>query len=71
MGEKIKTLAIGVVLGNDVEIELNHPLTRNSDEQIHIQSNKLRLEMSKRDYILYATTILSAERRLKIIKGIK
>ena len=70
MGEKIKTLSKGKILNNIFEIELNHPSSSGQDEQIHIQSDKFRFEMDKKDYIKYALSILVAEKNLKGIKCI-
>jgi hypothetical protein len=71
MGEKIKILSKGRILNVDFEIELNHPVLNGQDEQIHIQSDKFRIEMDKKDYVKYALSILVAEKNLKKIKGIK
>jgi len=71
MGEKIKTLAAVEILKNKFEIELNHPLSFGKDQQVHIQSNKFRFEMDKKDYIKYALAILVAEKNLKNLKDIK
>jgi len=71
MGEKIKILAKGRLLGSDIEIELNHPPSQGCDEQIHLQSEKLRLEIDKKDYIQYALTILFAEKNLRRLKKLK
>ncbi len=71
MGEKIKTLSRGKLLNTDFEIELNHPTIIGQDQQIHIQSDKFRFEMDKKDYIQYALSILVAEKNLKSLKGIK
>ncbi len=71
MGEKIKTLSKGSILNVDFEVELNHPLSKGKDQQIHIQSDKFRLEMSKTDYIRYALTVLVAKKNLKKLKNIK
>lgn len=71
MGEKIKILSKGKILNSNFEIELNHPTTNEQDEQIHIQSDKFRLEMDKKDYIKYALSILVAAKNLKILKGLK
>ena len=71
MGEKIKTLSKGKLLDIDFEIELNHPPSRGQDEQIHIQSDKFRFEMDKKDYLKYALSVLVAEKNLKNLKGFK
>ena len=71
MGEKIKTLSKGKLLNIDFEVELNHPPRAGLDQQIHIQSDKFRFEIDKKDYIKYAFSILVAEKNLKNLKGIK
>ena len=71
MGEKIKILSKGKVLNNNFEIELNQAVVINQDQQIHIQSNKFRIEMDKKDYIKYALSILVAVKNLKILKELK
>jgi hypothetical protein len=71
MGEKIKTLSKGKLLNAEFEIELNHPPVSGADEQIHVQSDKFRFEMDKKDYIKYAISILVAEKNLKTMKDIK
>lgn len=71
MGEIIKTLAKGKLLESNIEIELNHPPARGQDQQIHIQSDKFRYEMDKKDYLKFATSILVASKNLKQSKGIE
>jgi len=71
MGEKIKTLSKGKIFNSDFEIELNHPPSDGQDEQIHIQSDVLRLEMDKRDYLKYALSVMVAAKSLKSMKKIK
>lgn len=71
MGEKIKTISKGKILNNNFEIELNEPTISGQDEQIHIQSNKVRVEMDKKDFVKYSLSILLAEKNLKILKKLK
>ncbi|MCF6775584.1 hypothetical protein L3V83_03240 [Thiotrichales bacterium 19X7-9] len=71
MGEKIKTLSKGRLLNTNFEVELNHPTISGQDQQVHIQSNKFRFEMDKKDYVKYALSLLVAEKNLKHLKGIK
>jgi len=71
LGEKIKILAKGKLFGSNIEIELNRPPSQGCDEQIHLQSEKLRLEIDKKDYIQYALTILFAENNLRRLKKLK
>jgi hypothetical protein len=71
LGEKLKTLAKGKLLGSEIEIELNRPPSQGCDEQIHLQSETLRFEIDKKDYIQYALTILFAEENLRTLKKLK
>lgn len=71
MGEIIKKLADGKLLGANIEIELNHPPASGQEQQIHIQSNKFRFEMDRSNFLKFATSILVAEKSLKYSKGIK
>jgi hypothetical protein len=71
MGEKIKILSKGKLLNTDFEIELNHPPSKGQGQQIHLQAEKFRYEMDKKDYIKYALSILVAEKNLKTIKNLK
>lgn len=70
MGEKIRTLSRGEVLGHDLEIEINHPMEDGQEEQIHIQSPKFRFEMSKSQFIKYGLKVLLAQKQIKITKRI-
>jgi len=71
MGEIIKKLAEGKLLDSHIEIELNHPPASGQDQQIHIQSEKFRFEMDKKDFLKFAASILVAAKNLKHSKGIK
>ena len=70
MGETIKILSKGKLLGTNFEIELNHPPAIGQDQQIHIQLEKIRFELDKNEYVKYALSVLAAEKNLKILKGI-
>lgn len=71
MGEKIKTLSNGNLSNADFEIELNHPSFSGQDQQVHIQSDKCRFEMDKKDYIKFALVVLVAKQNLKSMKSLK
>ena len=71
MGEKIKTLAKARFAKFDLEIELNHPPVNGADKQVHIQTEKFRLEIDKSDYVEYAIAVLLAEKNLKKLKNIE
>ncbi|MGM0641872.1 MAG: hypothetical protein ACQESN_10660 [Thermotogota bacterium] len=71
MGEKIKTLSKSKINGLLVEIELNEPNDAKSDDQVHIEWRKHRLELSKKEFVKYGLAILIAEKNLKYLKDIK
>ena len=71
MGEKIKIIATGKLFGSVIEIELNRPPSQGCDEQIHLQSQTMRFEIDKKDFIQYALTILFAEENLRQLKKLK
>jgi hypothetical protein len=70
MGEKIKVLSEGEILNTNFEIELNHPPRVNQEQQIHIQSDNLRLEFDKSEFVEYSLLILLAEKNLLRLKNI-
>ncbi len=69
MGEKIKSLGHFNYKGIDVELELNSPPFIGLPEQIHIQSDTFRLEMSKSDFVKLSMSVLLAAENLKKLKG--
>ena len=71
MGEKIKTISRGRLLNTDFEIELNKPPSNSHEQQVHIQSDKIRFEMEKDEFIQYGLSILVAEKNLMNLKGMK
>lgn len=71
MGEKIRNLSSGKIQNVDFEIELNYPPVIGNDQQVHIQSDRVRFEMDRKDYIKCALSVLVAEKNLKLLKLIK
>lgn len=71
MGEKIKVLSTGRILKANFEIELNHPPSEGSDQQIHIQSDNFRFEIDRQEFVKLALIVLLAEKNLKQIKNIE
>jgi hypothetical protein len=71
LGEKIKILSKGKIFGTDFEVELNHPLSKGSKQQVHFQSHRFRVELNRDDYLKYALSVLIAEKKLKSLKKIK
>ena len=71
MGEKIKSLNSFLHRGTKFEIELNHPPSTGANQQIHIQSENLRFELDKNDFVRFGISILLAAKNLKNIKEIE
>jgi hypothetical protein len=71
MGEKIKILSKGKILNEEFEVELNHPLSKGKSQQIHLQSQKFRVELDRKDYLKYGLSVLAAAKKIKILKRIK
>jgi hypothetical protein len=71
MGEKIKTIANCRLKNTNLDIELNKAMTTNGLRYIHIQNDFFRFDFHEKDFINFATRILAAKRRLKVLKGIK
>ncbi len=69
MGEKIKSLGYFKYKGTDIEFELNSPPFLGLSEQIHIQSDSFRFEMSKSDFVKLSIVVLLAAENLKKLKG--
>jgi len=55
---------VGKDRGHSVEFELNQ------GEKIHIQNNVWRIEMSKKEFIDFATACVEAGDKLKKLKGL-
>jgi hypothetical protein len=70
MGEKIKTLSSGLIAGQAMEIELNHPVIHGHDQQVHVQTESFRVDLDKKDYLKFALSVLVAEKNLKLLKKI-
>jgi len=71
MGEIVKILGKGFVGEELIELELNSPNNDFSSEQVHIQTKNRRLEISKDDFVKYASLVLLAEKNLKHLKNAK
>lgn len=69
MGEKIKTISNFNIKGIDFEIELNSTSSESGEDEIHIQSNSSRIEMTKSEYYELSTAIMLAAENLKKLKN--
>lgn len=68
MGEKIKTLRKIHFRGQDIDIELNKPLSLGKEKQIHIQTETLRIEFNETTFLKLSSAILVARKNLINIK---
>ena len=69
MGEKTQDLAEFEISGKNVLIELNLPVFEGKSSIVHIQTESTRFECTLDDFFALASTMLVAEKNLKIIKG--
>lgn len=70
MGEIIRVLSKTILLGKEVEIELNYPTRVGNEEIVHIQSKQFRFEFKKNEFIQICLSILLAEKNFKELKKI-
>ena len=70
MGKIIKKIFIGEFKGDTFEIELNKKPSEFSDKSIHISFGYTRLELSPQEFMELSSSILVAEKNLKILKKI-
>jgi len=71
MGEKIRIMANCRFKDTNLDIELNKETTTNGLRSIHIQNDFFRFDFNEKDFIKFATHIVAANRKLKVLKGIK
>ena len=69
MGEKLKILSTGKLKDADLELELNKPDKINGLHSIHIQNDEFRFDLDEVEFLKLATGILSAKRKLLVLKG--
>jgi hypothetical protein len=70
MGKIIKKIFTGEFKGDSLEIELNKNPSQFSDKSIHVSFGSIRLELSPQEFIELGSSILVAEKNLKILKKI-
>lgn len=71
MGELIKTYGEISINNQKFEIELNDPLSTETGGIVHIQNEKLRMEMSQLDFYRMVGCINLAKENLLRMKGMK
>jgi hypothetical protein len=71
MGEKISTLGYIRLAGIEHEVELNHPPSDDLPRQIHIQTEKSRIEFNEDEFVLAVLAINLAAEKLRYLKKIK
>ena len=57
--------------GSSFQIELNKEPSEKSKKVIHLSYKKVRIELTKKEFFEISSSILLAERNLKILKKIK
>ncbi|MBA6156286.1 hypothetical protein H3Z83_07140 [Tenacibaculum sp. S7007] len=70
MGEIIKKFGAITIAESDIDFELNKPHAKGGLNSVHIQSNKMRIEMDEKEFLKLSLTILEAEKKLKRLKGL-
>lgn len=68
MGEKIKDLSEVSIGKTNFLIELNHSINPSHKYDIHIQNEKFRMELSDKDFLQIASSILLAKQNLEKLK---
>jgi hypothetical protein len=71
MGEKISTLGHVIVSEVEYEVELNHPPSAGLPRQIHIQSERFRIELDEIEFIQTALAFNLAAEKLRRLKKMK
>ena len=71
MGKVLKKLLEQKILGKDFQVELNKEPSEKSSKVIHVSINETRLEFSKKEFYEIVSTLILAEKNLKILKKIK
>ena len=70
MGEIIKKFGTITIAGSNIEFELNKPHAKGSPNSVHIQSDKMRIEMNEKEFLKLSLTVIDAEKKLKRMKGL-
>ncbi len=71
MGEKIRILSQGKILGTQFEIELNKPHAPHMPREVHVQSENFRYMFDEREFTRLALKVLCARRHLVKLKGLE
>ena len=70
MGEIIKKFGTINISNSNINFELNKPHAKGAPNSVHIQSDKMRIEMSEKEFLKFSLTLLDAEKKLKKMKGL-
>ena len=70
MGEIIKNFGTITIADSNIDFELNKPHAKGAPNSVHIQSDKMRIEMNEKEFLKLSLTVLEAEKKLKKMKGL-
>lgn len=71
MGEKIKTFDKIKINNLELDIELNKATKKNGPRYIHLQNEFFRINFTESEFIIFITSVLKAEEKLRFLKGEK
>jgi len=71
MGKILKKILNKKILDSKLEIELNKEPSDMSKKVVHLSFKNLRIELSKKEFYEISSTIILAEKNLKVLKKIE
>lgn len=70
MGEKIKTFGNIFLAGSEFEVELNKATVKNGPRYVHLQNERIRLNLSEEEFVKMLSAVRLAAYKIKKMKGI-
>ena len=71
MGKILKKILNKKILDSKLEIELNKEPSDMSKKVVHLSFKNLRIELSKKEFYEISSSIILAEKNLKVLKKIE
>lgn len=71
MGELIRKIAKVHLAGNDFDIEVNKSPRGEKLRDIHIQNERIRIEIPESEFLQMASCLILAKKQFCILKGLK
>lgn len=71
MGEKIEELGFLDIAGEKYQVDANLGLPGRGGRDIHIQNNRLRFQMYENDFLNFLAKVVSANAKIKRMKGLR